>query len=308
MHTRSKGVRGLQPLDLEIERGVKQRRRERRAILQQQKVAMESTSQGVTRDSPEQEGEHHVLNPQNDPRRAPVQNDYQQVSIKEHDHIPPQVHSPRHQGMPQQGYQPPCGEPPLGNPPQRNLPHAPPPYHHPYPPRLPYHYEYYYPPGPPPQPQVPHDQMPPPRDSVVHMVQKLAQNQTQPPAVTTLPVPTHVLVSISTPPLVPPYSSGPYQRNFQHQGNAHLGFSWGNPSRVFNPTGVARGPTSWVSWSTSNDGIRDMGDDTLSKSMKHKKKKLKVMGFGKIASSIGGMPPNEDKNVLLQPSKATLAV
>jgi len=57
-----------------------------------------------------------------------------------------------------------------------------------------------------------------------------------------------------------------------------------------------------------NDGIRDMGDDTLSKSMKHKKKKLKVMGFGKIASSIGGKPPNEDKNVLLQPSKATLAV
>nr|GMD14226.1 acyltransferase-like protein At1g54570, chloroplastic isoform X1 [Ipomoea batatas] len=71
MHTRSKGVGGLQPLDLEIERGVKQRRREHRAILQQQRLAMESTSQGVTRDTPEQEGEHHVLNPQNDPRRTP---------------------------------------------------------------------------------------------------------------------------------------------------------------------------------------------------------------------------------------------
>nr|GMC97827.1 uncharacterized protein LOC109169433 [Ipomoea batatas] len=105
---------GLQPLDLEIERGVKQRRREHRAILQQQRLAMESTSQGVTRDTPEQEGEHHVLNPQNDPRRAPVQNDYQEVSIEEHDHIPPQVPSPRRQGMPQQGYQPPHEDLPLG--------------------------------------------------------------------------------------------------------------------------------------------------------------------------------------------------
>nr|GLL27507.1 uncharacterized protein LOC109169433 [Ipomoea trifida] len=153
MHTSSKGLGGLQPLDLEIERGVKQRRREHRAILQQQRLAMESTSQGVTRDTPEQEGEHHVLNLQNDPRRAPVQNDYQEVSIEEHDHIPPQVPSPRRQGMPQQGYQPPHEDPPLVDAPQRNPPHAPPPYHHPYPPHPPYHYRYYYPPGPPPQPQ-----------------------------------------------------------------------------------------------------------------------------------------------------------
>nr|GMD29197.1 hypothetical protein Iba_chr08fCG0850 [Ipomoea batatas] len=163
MHTRSKGVGGLQPLDLEIERGAKQRRREHRAILQQQRLVMESTSQGVTRDTPEQEGEHHVLNPQNDQRRTPVQNDYQQVPIEEHDHIPPQVPSPRHQGMPQHGYQPPHGDPPLVDAPQRNPPYAPPPYHHPYPPHPPYHYGYYYPPGPPPQPQVPQAQMPPPR-------------------------------------------------------------------------------------------------------------------------------------------------
>nr|GMC95745.1 uncharacterized protein LOC109184133 isoform X2 [Ipomoea batatas] len=139
-------------------------RREHRAILQQQRLAMESTSQGVTRDTLEQEGEHHVLNPQNDPRRAPVQNDYQEVSIDEHNHIPPQVPSPRRQGMPQQGYQPPHEDPPLVDAPQRNLPHAPPTYHHPYPPHPPYHYGYYYPPGPPPQPQVPHAEMPPPRD------------------------------------------------------------------------------------------------------------------------------------------------
>nr|GLL41857.1 uncharacterized protein LOC109169433 [Ipomoea trifida] len=396
MHTRSKGVRGLQPLDLEIERGVKQRRRERRAILQQQKVAMESTSQGVTHDTPEQEGEHHVLNPQNDPRRAPVQNDYQQVSIEEHDHISPQVASLRHQGMLQQGYQPPRGEPPLGNAPQRNPPHAPPPYHHPYPPRLPYHYGYYYPLGPPPQPQVPHDQMPPPRDSTtgsdypsgsyscvsVYFYTTASTTLSYLYASSTCceicgggyaSVDCYILETRSqgshgamvehVDHVDYGRSSGPYQRNFQHQVNAHPGFPWGNPLGAANPIGVA----SWVSSSqghqggpsqfgyhgnqshsprpaieapkgrsledlfqaiqklnvkvdqvaahnkmlenqianqaspssNNNDGIRDMGDDTLSKSMNHKKKKLKVMGFGKIASSIGGKPPNEDKNVLL---------
>ncbi|XP_031116691.1 uncharacterized protein LOC116020354 [Ipomoea triloba] len=126
-------------------------------------------------------------------------------------------------------------------------------------------------------------------DSVVHMVQKLAQNQTQPPAVTTPPATTHAPVPIFAPPPVLPYhayasstcceicggghdsvdcyileagsqgthgamvehvdhvdygrSSGPYQRSSPHQGNTHPGFSWSNPSRTANPTGVARGPT-----------------------------------------------------------------
>nr|GMD54289.1 uncharacterized protein LOC109169433 [Ipomoea batatas] len=273
MHTRSKGVGGLQPLDFEIERDVKQRRRENRAILQQQRVAMESTSQGVTRDTPEQEGEHHVLNPQNDPRRAPVQNDYQQVPIEEHDHTPPQVPSPRRQGMPPQGYQPPHEDPPLVDAPQRNPPHAPPPYHHPYPPHPPYHYGYYYPPGPPPQPQklgagiYEIDQtsaLVAKLDSVVQMVQKflfLRHTRYHPimlmlillavrfVVVVMLQLIVIFLRSVHISAMVEHVDQVDYgdllghtKGSSPHQGNTHPGFSWSKPSGAANPTGVARGP------------------------------------------------------------------
>nr|GLL44388.1 methanol O-anthraniloyltransferase-like [Ipomoea trifida] len=257
---------------------------------------MESTSQGVTRDTPEQEGEHHVLNPQNDPRRTPVQNDYQQVPIEEHDHIPPQVPSPRHQGMPQQGYQPPHGDPPLVDAPQRNPPYAPPPYHHPYPPHPPYHYGYYYPPGPPPHPQG------------LLILQVLLEDHL--PCFKVNKVTKGIIKGLN--------NSGDRIKDIMvnqvikaiKEDLANLGIMEINLTHQ--ELQVEASGKSIVDCTLmnlfGNDGVHDKGGDTLSKSTKHKKKKLKVMGFGKMASSIGGEPPDEDKNVQFEPSKAALAV